>query len=270
MASISHRRFDLGIPLALALAISPPAFALATAATPLTELASLRWQHRILVVDGRIPDAAERLRAAQAAIDGRHIVWFVASADGLLSNYPGELAMRSRHTWTSATSVDPMRGSSSSARTLSSSPASKASTCGASSRASMRCRCADGRWRRPGDRGNAGAEMLALKRSAAAWNSPSFAATLVEEVQAPGPHHPTPRPLLQAALTQTSAVAEAPRDTRCSAVPRRRATFMRTSVSSMPASSPAAAVLTTRRRWIPPPNIASCCSISIPRLARHG
>ena len=40
-------------------------------------------------MDGRIPDAAERLRAAQAAIDQRHSVWFVASHDGLLSNYPG-------------------------------------------------------------------------------------------------------------------------------------------------------------------------------------
>jgi hypothetical protein len=91
MASMSHRRFDLGIPLALALAVSPPAFALATAATPLTELASLRWQHRILVVDGRIPDAAERLRAAQAAIDERDIVWFVASPERLLSNYAGDI-----------------------------------------------------------------------------------------------------------------------------------------------------------------------------------
>ena len=57
----------------------------------LTELASLRWQHRIIVVDGRIPDAVERLRAARPAIDERDIVWFVASPDGLRSNYPGEI-----------------------------------------------------------------------------------------------------------------------------------------------------------------------------------
>jgi hypothetical protein len=52
--------------------------------------------------------------------------------------------------------------------------------------------------------------MLALTRSAAAWNSPAFQTTLVEEVQALGPHHPVLRPLLQAGLTQTSAVAKAP------------------------------------------------------------
>lgn len=52
--------------------------------------------------------------------------------------------------------------------------------------------------------------ILALTRSAAARNSPSFEATLVEEVQGLGPHHPALRPLLQAGLTQTSAVAEAP------------------------------------------------------------
>ena len=52
--------------------------------------------------------------------------------------------------------------------------------------------------------------MLALTRSAAAWNSPSFQTTLVEEVQRLGPHHPALRPLLQASLKQTSAVAEAP------------------------------------------------------------
>jgi len=51
---------------------------------------------------------------------------------------------------------------------------------------------------------------LTLKRSAAAWNSPSFRPTLVDEVQVLGPHHPALRPLLQAGLTQTSAVAEAP------------------------------------------------------------
>jgi hypothetical protein len=52
--------------------------------------------------------------------------------------------------------------------------------------------------------------MLALTRSAAARNSPSFEATLAEEVQGLGPHHPALRPLLQAGLTQTSVVAEAP------------------------------------------------------------
>ncbi len=52
--------------------------------------------------------------------------------------------------------------------------------------------------------------ILALTRSAAAWTGPSFEATLIEELQALGPSHPSLQPLLQAGLTQTSAVAEAP------------------------------------------------------------
>lgn len=51
---------------------------------------------------------------------------------------------------------------------------------------------------------------LALTRSAAAWSSPAFRPTLIDELQALGAHHPVLRPLLQAALAQTSAVAEAP------------------------------------------------------------
>jgi len=52
--------------------------------------------------------------------------------------------------------------------------------------------------------------MLALRRSAAVWNGPAFRPTLVDELQALGRHHPVLRPLLQAALARTSAVAEAP------------------------------------------------------------
>jgi hypothetical protein len=49
MASVAKRRLDLGIPLALALTVSLPAFAFAMEEAPLTELASLRSQHRIIV-----------------------------------------------------------------------------------------------------------------------------------------------------------------------------------------------------------------------------
>lgn len=52
--------------------------------------------------------------------------------------------------------------------------------------------------------------MLTLTRSAAAWGSPAFRPTLVDEVRALGPGDAVLRPLLQAGLTQTSAVAEAP------------------------------------------------------------
>jgi hypothetical protein len=51
---------------------------------------------------------------------------------------------------------------------------------------------------------------LDLTRSAAAWESPAFPSTLIAEIRALGPYHPGLRPLLQAGLTQTSAVAEVP------------------------------------------------------------
>jgi hypothetical protein len=51
---------------------------------------------------------------------------------------------------------------------------------------------------------------LALTRSAAAWDSPSFKATLGEELQVLGSPHPALRPLPQAGQTQTAAVAELP------------------------------------------------------------
>jgi len=50
--------------------------------------------------------------------------------------------------------------------------------------------------------------VLALARSTAAWNSPAFRPTLIEETQTLGPEHPSLQPLLQAGLRQTSAVAD--------------------------------------------------------------
>lgn len=52
--------------------------------------------------------------------------------------------------------------------------------------------------------------MIKLTQSVAAWRSPSFAATLVKEIQALGPGHPELQPLLQACLAHTSAVADEP------------------------------------------------------------
>ena len=89
MASISFRRCGRSLPWVLALATFLTATVVATEQAPLTELAPLRWQHRIILVDGEVTDAVERLRAAQPAIDARDIVWFVAHPTGLLSNYPG-------------------------------------------------------------------------------------------------------------------------------------------------------------------------------------
>jgi len=52
--------------------------------------------------------------------------------------------------------------------------------------------------------------MLRLTRSAAAWKSPDFNATLAGELEALGAQHPALHPLLQAGLSQTSAVADEP------------------------------------------------------------
>jgi hypothetical protein len=58
---------------------------------PLTELASLRWRHRIILVDAQIQDAIARLQAAQPAIDARDILWFERAQGQLQTNYPGLL-----------------------------------------------------------------------------------------------------------------------------------------------------------------------------------
>ena len=55
---------------------------------------------------------------------------------------------------------------------------------------------------------------VSLQRSVSAWNgpsnSPAFRETLIGELEALGADHPALQPLLQAGLTQTSAVVESP------------------------------------------------------------
>lgn len=51
---------------------------------------------------------------------------------------------------------------------------------------------------------------MKLTRSAAAWKTPAFDATLVNEIQALGPGDPTLQHLLQAGLVQTNAVSGDP------------------------------------------------------------
>ena len=58
---------------------------------PLAELGSVRWQHRIILVDAQIPDAVARLQAEQPAIDERDILWFVRDQGELQTNDPGPL-----------------------------------------------------------------------------------------------------------------------------------------------------------------------------------
>ena len=52
--------------------------------------------------------------------------------------------------------------------------------------------------------------MLRLTRSAAAWKDSDFDAVLTNEIEALGAQHPELHPLLQAGLSQTSAVADEP------------------------------------------------------------
>lgn len=57
-------------------------------------------------------------------------------------------------------------------------------------------------------------QVVTLRRSVADWNSPAnnptFRSTLIEEIESIGADHPVLQSLLQAGLTQTSAVAKAP------------------------------------------------------------
>lgn len=89
------RNTSLGLTLLVAVvAASTPVSAEPTRQSPerpLGDLEPLRWQHRIILVDGRVPDAIARLRAEQPAIDERHVVWFVLAQGQVQSNYPGPL-----------------------------------------------------------------------------------------------------------------------------------------------------------------------------------
>jgi hypothetical protein len=94
MAWVSTRQLGRGMAFLLAFVpaatVSLPAVAFATEDAPMTDLAALRWQHRIILIAPEVPDAIKRLRAAASAIDERDIIWFVAHRDQLLSNYPGQ------------------------------------------------------------------------------------------------------------------------------------------------------------------------------------
>jgi hypothetical protein len=58
---------------------------------PLRELASLRWQYRVILVDAAIPDAIARLRGAQSAVDERDILWFALDQGQVQTNYSATL-----------------------------------------------------------------------------------------------------------------------------------------------------------------------------------
>ncbi|MBK5938409.1 DUF4174 domain-containing protein [Halochromatium roseum] len=98
--ALAALRLNLALSLVLGLGFSAASTLLSAepvdegADRPLAELGSLRWQHRIIVVDAQIPDAVARLRAEQAAIDARDILWFVRDQGQVQTNYPGPLDAR--------------------------------------------------------------------------------------------------------------------------------------------------------------------------------
>jgi len=48
------------------------------------------WKHRIFLLFDA-PESVDRLRAAEAAINERQVLWFVTGGDALETNYAGEL-----------------------------------------------------------------------------------------------------------------------------------------------------------------------------------
>ncbi|MEA3643892.1 MAG: DUF4174 domain-containing protein [Lamprobacter sp.] len=98
--TLSALRLNLALTLVLGLWLSSASTLISAepvdqgADQPLGTLGSLRWQHRIIVVDAQIPDAVSRLRAEQPAIDARDILWFVRDRGPLQTNYPGPLDAR--------------------------------------------------------------------------------------------------------------------------------------------------------------------------------
>jgi len=97
MAAIIQMLFALRLKLALVLGLGMASTLTMAepvdqgADRPLTALASLRWQHRLIVVDAQIPDAVSRLQAAQPAIEARDILWFVRDQGQVQTNSPGQL-----------------------------------------------------------------------------------------------------------------------------------------------------------------------------------
>ena len=69
-------------------------FAQAEGLPLLSDLASLEWESRVIVVN-EMNDESEALallEGHEAEIDDRHIIWFILKEDLAISNYPGRLA----------------------------------------------------------------------------------------------------------------------------------------------------------------------------------
>ena len=62
----------------------------------LSDLNSLNWQNRIIIVNTLYPQSqvVQRFKQRVTEIDDRHIVWFVIKNQQVLSNYPGKLSAK--------------------------------------------------------------------------------------------------------------------------------------------------------------------------------
>ena len=69
-------------------------FAQAKGAPMLSDLESLEWKNRIIVVNeaSDIEEAWQLLDEQVAEIDDRDIIWFILNDDSALTNYPGQLS----------------------------------------------------------------------------------------------------------------------------------------------------------------------------------
>ena len=74
------------------LVLSLPAWA--AAAPVLSDIASLEWKNRIVLVSEPhdAEDSLRRFEQQRAEIDDRHIIWFIVQDDRTLTNYPGGLS----------------------------------------------------------------------------------------------------------------------------------------------------------------------------------
>jgi hypothetical protein len=69
-------------------------FAQAEAASMLSDLDSLEWKNRVIVINEpkNQDESLQLLKAQVAEIDDRDIIWFIIKDDLALSNYPGQLS----------------------------------------------------------------------------------------------------------------------------------------------------------------------------------
>lgn len=78
------RIINLTIGLALSASVTAETTSLAT-------LDDLRWKNRVILVDGFCEQAVEELKAREASLDERQLVWFCLDRDDIHTNFTGTL-----------------------------------------------------------------------------------------------------------------------------------------------------------------------------------